>query len=123
MWGCTYGLAVSQLSFGVFPTHVGVYRQCSLEIASVSRFPHACGGVPNYFDAVKSDLAFSPRMWGCTAVFAFILAKLLVFPTHVGVYPPMKKGAITNNSFPHACGGVPVLDFAALIPEALLSAG
>ena len=47
MWGCTFVSAVAPASAAVFPTHVGVYLSNRMAWILASRFPHACGGVPN----------------------------------------------------------------------------
>ena len=48
----------------------------------------------------------SPRMWGC--FYSIIFSDIInpVFPTHVGVFPRLKRGAWSMDSLPHACGGV-----------------
>ena len=93
--------------YRVFPTHVGVYRLDVPLVHLDCRFPHACGGVPGTDQLAAVKLLFSPRMWGCTGVFMEIPEKVLVFPTHVGVYRYCARSQWLLQRFPHACGGVP----------------
>ncbi len=55
---------------------------------------------------------FSPRMWGCTELPRQSGLLGYVFPTHVGVYLIVDKNCVNMRSFPHACGGVPVIESA-----------
>ncbi len=48
-------------------------------------------------------------MWGCTGRQRSVLPVTPVFPTHVGVYLTNRRPRPHNPSFPHTCGGVPVL--------------
>ena len=107
MWGCTDGKRHPRNQEHVFPTHVGVYLGIVKHLEAPLCFPHACGGVPMAPRAYMRPAAFSPRMWGCTAVVAFIWPSLIGFPTHVGVYRLTARSRSQSRSFPHACGGVP----------------
>ena len=51
--------------------------------------------------------AFSPRMWGCSALIIEEFVGLLVFPTHVGMFRRDNVRSPFLPSFPHACGDVP----------------
>ena len=71
---------------GVFPTHVGVFPQSPEWAADVVGLPHARGGVsgiPYIFDAYKQS---SPRTWGCFLSRLRSVYRVIVFPTHVGVF-------------------------------------
>ena len=90
MWGCTGSAGTRASSDSVFPTHVGVYLKIPPNRSTAKRFPHACGGVPLRLASLRSWMAFSPRMWGCTDVTKVKPAETIVFPTHVGVYRPAR---------------------------------
>ena len=92
---------------GVFPTHVGVYRNTRPVSARIPCFPHACGGVPPPLDACLPASPFSPRTWGCTWMMRNSSANTRVFPTHVGVYRRVRRLNSDSARFPHARGGVP----------------
>ena len=89
MWGCTAHTALLRQPLYVFPTHVGVYLSGFISSPFIKRFPHACGGVPEF-------RGFTSKQGS-------------VFPTHVGVYLYGTNRSSNLNRFPHACGGVPRL--------------
>ena len=109
MWGCTVTLKPSPRHGGVFPTHVGVYRAIKWRHTGVVSFPHTCGGVPKYTAPFALIRAFSPHMWGRTEPTGRQNLRLLVFPTHVGVYRRCSVIKTWVPCFPHTCGGVPLL--------------
>ena len=51
----------------------------------------------------------SPRTWGCFTSFRFSWCRVFVFPTHVGVFPPLGTILPLDNCLPHARGGVSAL--------------
>ncbi len=87
-WGCTARAITCKRPQAVVPTHVGVYRNCSLACAAPGRCPHARGGVP--FGA-ETPFETGP-----------------VVPTHVGVYRRVPAVALSALRCPHARGGVPL---------------
>ncbi len=107
MWGCTVLLSCYLLSYQVFPTHVGVYRDGESGLHSPVSIPHACGGVPVIANIKDAAEEYSPRMWGCTVSGLFLVLPLRVFPTHVGVYRNDVSNWLSEKRIPHACGGVP----------------
>ena len=68
--------------------------------------PHARGGVS--FGAVEADPATvsSPRSWGCFHYPSGQSGSWRVFPTLVGVFPPIIHTSEIQNRLPHARGGV-----------------
>ena len=66
MWGCSGQHIHTPVFFGVFPTHVGMFRVPTRENAVPSSFPHACGDVPVRGLGSTPAIPFSPRMWGCS---------------------------------------------------------
>lgn len=55
-----------------------------------------------------SILRSSPRTWGCFRELLYLRCLVLVFPTHVGVFPVSQKPRYELISLPHARGGVSV---------------
>ena len=106
MWGCFQKKSFAELVRSVFPTHVGVFPSSQATDASARRLPHACGGVSKSGQPLQASQGSSPRMWGC--FYSIIFSDIInpVFPTHVGVFPRLKRGAWSMDSLPHACGGV-----------------
>ena len=58
---------------------------------------------------MESVTMSSPRMWGCFPFQAPASPVSVVFPTHVGVFPPAPCGPCRWACLPHACGGVSYL--------------
>ena len=46
MWGCSVPLAGRLLKYGLFPTHVGMFRIENAVPYESFTFPHTCGDVP-----------------------------------------------------------------------------
>ena len=90
----------------VFPTHVGVFPNYKGVYYGRVRLPHACGGVSSLTAARDWGTLSSPRMWGCFQELNKFFQKLIVFPTHVGVFPALRSLHLCTVSLPHACGGV-----------------
>ena len=106
MWGCFQKLAVLVLHDGVFPTHVGVFPFPRGEFYGYERLPHACGGVSVIAGETVLAKRSSPRMWGCFFHPGGDWPRRVVFPTHVGVFPPPRCFPPGSGGLPHACGGV-----------------
>ncbi len=105
-WGCFHTAHPWALWAGVFPTHVGVFPPGWTSCTRPVRLPHARGGVSTRMDFLHKASTSSPRTWGC---FQRQLAPALgyeVFPTHVGVFLLVARGACTSSRLPHARGGV-----------------
>ena len=66
LWGCSGELQGRGLVGEVFPTPVGMFRRAPSAPWKSSRFPHACGDVPDIKQHGGVDAAFSPRLWGCS---------------------------------------------------------
>ncbi len=107
-WGCTGGHRQRQVGDMLFPTHVGVYRECRGDYRNSRPIPHARGGVPRRVLGVDRDLVYSPRTWGCTEGRDPTLPRLCLFPTHVGVYRAVDGPRVGDRAIPHARGGVPM---------------
>ena len=107
MWGCTSYGGHARNAAQRFPHACGGVPCNGRVCHRAKRFPHACGGVPNVREAPIHQVGFSPRMWGCTVQSLKSGSRGNVFPTHVGVYHESSFVGISENRFPHACGGVP----------------
>ena len=107
MWGCSVS-GVRRTQFDeVFPTHVGMFRRPTSQRQYSRCFPHTCGDVPTGIAFFKSNLKFSPHMWGCSVQRLLERDARGVFPTHVGMFRGAARVAGSFRSFPHTCGDVP----------------
>ena len=106
MWGCFHRIQTLQGERKVFPTHVGVFLIYIMFGWAHGSLPHACGGVSNLCRKVSCMEWSSPRMWGCFYGLSLKFQSEVVFPTHVGVFPPYADYSMSPLSLPHACGGV-----------------
>ncbi len=107
MWGCSAARSMIAGAPGVFPTHVGMFRDRGADRHRTRRFPHACGDVPSSSPAPCRRPRFSPRMWGCSAGGGRHGERRGVFPTHVGMFRSVLLAVLRAKGFPHACGDVP----------------
>ena len=94
---------------GVFPTRVGMFQTPPKKLTLIDSFPHACGDVPVIKAVQASPFAFSPRVWGCSAIPEQNTRCEAVFPTRVGMFRRFPMDDPAAASFPHACGDVPRL--------------
>ncbi|STV43272.1 Domain of uncharacterised function (DUF2825) [Klebsiella pneumoniae subsp. pneumoniae] len=90
----------------VFPTHVGVFLDGELLVKKSIRLPHARGGVSPGQICLGWCRRSSPRTWGCFLNLPHLVRQVIVFPTHVGVFPTGTVAAGDDSSLPHARGGV-----------------
>ena len=90
-WGCFFFHIRDVLAQYVFPTHVGVFLRHKATREQPSRLPHARGGVSYRCSACWEKLRSSPRTWGCFPLSRGFFIKVIVFPTHVGVFLSHKK--------------------------------
>ncbi|KMG98344.1 hypothetical protein SM64_02115 [Klebsiella pneumoniae] len=109
-WGCFLFLHLSRGWFRVFPTHVGVFPQCSILHRAQGSLPHARGGVSDAYSDFCHRRKSSPRTWGCFYRFALTISTIHVFPTHVGVFPNPYSTQARWPCLPHARGGVSIGD-------------
>ena len=70
------------------------------------RLPHARGGVSRCTPARSRSRWSSPRPWGCFQRQGGKTAARPVFPTPVGVFPPIPARHSAMSCLPHARGGV-----------------
>ena len=105
-WGCFCGTDGSDVWHGVFPTHVGVFPDAFEKSCAYRRLPHARGGVSHNCRADDPEHPSSPRTWGCFFLFGHVSVTGKVFPTHVGVFPPLPRSLARSSCLPHARGGV-----------------
>ena len=68
--------------------------------------PHARGGVSRVAEPSAAMVRSSPRTWGCFSVVTIRFTPVSVFPTHVGVFPPLFRSDGSRAGLPHARGGV-----------------
>ena len=129
-WGCFLNLPPAQRRERVFPTRVGVFLSnalmCSagrefsprewgcfskgnIDVISELSFPHASGGVSTRAPGLLILSLFSPREWGCFCSHLLFLSVEKVFPTRVGVFPCRLVQRRLLLCFPHASGGVSVI--------------
>ena len=92
---------------GVFPTHVGMFRDMPVNRSGSGCFPHTCGDVPRTMARMVRPQRFSPHMWGCSERQARTRRLHRVFPTHVGMFRSDIGSHLENAGFPHTCGDVP----------------
>src|SRR5690554_4202885 len=101
-WGC-FPFDTRSLEYRpVFPTHVGVFLIMARRAPAPPCLPHARGGVSIAREANCVVAKSSPRTWGCFCPGVINLGLRQVFPTHVGVFPPIRKFCKTLASLPHA---------------------
>ena len=105
-WGCFPEPCPRGGHWWVFPTHVGVFLETTGETPSFVCLPHARGGVSRWVQSHRTELASSPRTWGCFRQVEAGLPRDLVFPTHVGVFLLNKSARHSRYRLPHARGGV-----------------
>ncbi len=86
-WGCFWQHQSVLAGYQVFPTHVGVFLLCLVASIAECRLPHARGGVSRKQLLDYSRTESSPRTWGCFSPRRSVAQFLMVFPTHVGVFP------------------------------------
>ncbi len=110
-WGCFSSCQRATLIRRVFPTHVGVFLAVGSVALPRSGLPHARGGVSRVLCGCRCTSASSPRTWGCFYREVSRAGEILVFPTHVGVFPLLSPLAHQHRSLPHARGGVSANQF------------
>ena len=92
----------------LFPTPVGMVRELRLVGGFHHALPHARGDGPadEHFRVARD--ASSPRPWGWSAVVAFTIDCLLLFPTPVGMVRQERPMGADAGTLPHARGDGPV---------------
>ena len=68
--------------------------------------PHTRGGVSYIVSISQDDLESSPHPWGCFDDSAHDMDSPEVFPTPVGVFPPLPWSCAAACRLPHTRGGV-----------------
>ena len=68
--------------------------------------PHARGGVSQEKFQQALGALSSPRTWGCFWCLLAASMLMVVFPTHVGVFPQTERATDGLIRLPHARGGV-----------------
>ncbi len=105
-WGCFSYLHSTWRARRVFPTHVGVFLSIKSSSTSTRCLPHARGGVSRWVQSHRTELASSPRTWGCFRNHCHRSHRSRVFPTHVGVFLETTGETPSFVCLPHARGGV-----------------
>ena len=105
-WGCFDISHVLKGNAVVFPTHVGVFLRDEVDPLGAECLPHARGGVSGPVGAAFGIRVSSPRTWGCFRTGQAGRTRAPVFPTHVGVFPSLRRSRACAKSLPHARGGV-----------------
>ena len=77
---------------------------------STDPFPHVCGGYPYLFLQQDYWDDFSPRMWGLSYRNLKKRLRYGLFPTYVGVILSPDNIYSLHLTFPHVCGGYPLID-------------
>ncbi len=105
-WGCFCALLLSVFLWKVFPTGVGVFLIWRNRTLRRYSLPHGRGGVSPPEGGKGRAWTSSPRAWGCFWIAKFLMKKVKVFPTGVGVFlgdPTLLKAIV---GLPHGRGGV-----------------
>ena len=105
-WGCFYKSSLKKEALKVFPTPVGVFLINWKLLQRRLCLPHARGGVSHGERRNAQGKKSSPRPWGCFPSTMLAAEQARVFPTPVGVFPPINRLDVTKYSLPHARGGV-----------------
>ncbi len=105
-WGCFHAPHEGVKMLKVFPTHVGVFLGLVRLPGAPTSLPHARGGVSQKPKSPVIPRSSSPRTWGCFPGSLSGGVAPVVFPTHVGVFPPGQNGSAPAICLPHARGGV-----------------
>src|SRR5690606_14510157 len=105
-WGCFRAHHRTARLHLVFPTPVGVFLRRGGKGIHQGSLPHARGGVSDLVVLFREHGASSPRPWGCFLVGAVQHPADGVFPTPVGVFPPVRDADVIGIGLPHARGGV-----------------
>src|SRR5690606_29217198 len=88
-WGCFHPRHLPHSPGKVFPTPVGVFPADVETTLTTPSLPHARGGVSNVDDIFSFADTSSPRPWGCFRAAGGYQGQPGVFPTPVGVFPPV----------------------------------
>ena len=107
-WGCFFCFFEFKRHVTVFPTPVGVFLLKCCEFLILCCLPHARGGVSAFDIAANFDSPSSPRPWGCFRHDCTGRSSHRVFPTPVGVFPPLAWHGQASGCLPHARGGVSI---------------
>ncbi len=91
----------------VFPTHVGMDRECLCGLSLAASVPHARGDGPVPPASFFCCRRCSPRTWGWTVVSVRYPRRCGVFPTHVGMDRPARRAVDPQRRVPHARGDGP----------------
>src|SRR5699024_10657977 len=106
-WGWTADRHRSRRVAAAGPTHVGMDRARTAELASASRRPHARGDGP-YTGSLSAGLhRQAPRTWGWTGQERRNWHRLHAGPTHVGMDRPTIPWVWGGGGRPHARGDGP----------------
>ena len=89
-WGCFQITEPAASIAFVFPTPVGVFLFMVALPPRPSCLPHARGGVSQFTLQAGTYKMSSPRPWGCFYGLCFSVIACFVFPTPVGVFPPIR---------------------------------
>jgi len=92
----------------VFPTPVGMVPTPPYRLRSRNGFPHARGDGPSPWLRCHTRRPFSPRPWGWSDPFYINAGGSYVFPTPVGMVPPIEARLPSRSRFPHARGDGPL---------------
>ena len=106
-WGCSVVLHVRARVDVLLPTPVGMFRSDALRGLPPLASPHARGDVPGLDSSLTQYLDFSPRPWGCSAVFPDACLGTSLLPTPVGMFRGGSTPRCRRTPSPHARGDVP----------------
>ena len=106
MWRCFSIFDYVDSGACVFSTHVEMFLLVSLLMMRLQGFLHACGDVSMVVSMVVLIITFSPRMWRCFLLKRKGRSKIVVFSTHVEMFPDICLIGWTGSGFLHACGDV-----------------
>ena len=100
-------MLLSQLQQMVFPTHVGMVREATLDYGLKLRVPHTRGDGPIYDLSGNNYHGCSPHTWGWSGELMRELNIGMVFPTHVGMVRITQTQFILCVGVPHTRGDGP----------------
>ena len=109
-WGCSGTVFITERTFDVLPTRVGMFRLSKSLRAGAVRSPHTRGDVPFARSPCSLVVKFSPHAWGCSVFYHKVQGLRRVLPTRVGMFRRKPESKECRWRSPHTRGDVPVAE-------------
>lgn len=109
MWRCFQDDKGGVYAASVFSTHVEMFLWSIKRSRSDACFLHARGDVSLVGLNICQGRQFSPRMWRCFSLLLTLYVSLIVFSTHVEMFPKQMVLSSLEKGFLHVCGDVVIL--------------